>query len=376
MKRKHFWALTWIGVPLLVGMGAVVASGYVQGLLNAYAHGDPVLEAASTIDLGPREYGQLVDASFVVANRGASELVLDEFRLSCSCNSLERRKNGEYLRIKSIRLGPKERADLRLRFVARAPVGGEMSTAIHYHSNDPARAQGSILLTIPKVTGGVITSPNPVAFGTVTTGSTPCILVEVRDRAAMPRSIKRVLSSNPELFTARWVARGLPEDRHPSIGDEILLGRIEITLQKQKPGPIDGNVKIFLNEDQRKPDLLPVAGRVAAAVEALPSAIVLPRNSSKGPLYFASCICKSTSGAPLTLQLDEAPPEVSVILSQVRDCPGVQMARIEWKPGVGLSTSQAKKRIVFRARVGDQETTLEIPIQVTSVLSPERTQNK
>jgi hypothetical protein len=364
MTRKKLIVVAWVGVPLLLTIGAAaLASGYLHDLWVVHVQGDPVLEMPLRIELGPKEYGQIAEVPFVVANRGGTDLVLDQFRLTCACNGLERKVDGKYLRCEAFRLGPDEKAELRLRFGVRSPIGGQARSAVYCRTNDPARAEAALVIVIPKVTGGIVAAPNTVDFGTVATGSKPRTIVEVRDTALEPRSIKRVVSSNPKVFTARLLEAPIAPRKRDSDTEGALVGRIEVAVHGDDPGSLDGEVKIFLNGDERTPDSLPVSGRVAALVEALPSSLVLPRHSSGGPLYFGNCVCKCTTGQALRLELERGPPEVSVSVSQVKKCPSLQMVRIEWKrPVRDRSTAPEKTKITFRAWVGDRQTTLEIPV--------------
>ena len=72
-------------------------------------------------------------------------------------------------------------------------------------------------------------------------------------------------------------------------------------------GPIQEEIQIHLVGDARKPDVVAVAGRVAKAVEAAPAVLSLPRTSANGPVFTATCLCRSTDGRQLALSAEACP---------------------------------------------------------------------
>jgi hypothetical protein len=367
MKRKRLAVLVVLSAPLVAGLlGSAFLTGQLQSFHKVYIRRDPVLEMPSALDLGNQERGKVVVARFKVANRGGSDLVLDQVRTSCICSGLEREVEGRFIPVASLRLTPGEETELAVRVAVRAQIGTEMRNAIFFHTNDPALPERALVVGIPKVTGGINASPARVLFDSIPIKTEAHQLIEIRDPTSPPRTIRQVLSSNPDRFTVRLLpaerAEGSPETKHK---DGLLLGRIEVSPRTQEPGSFEGEVQIFLNDEARPPESIPVTGRVAPMVEASPATLVLPRASREGPLYFGTSVCRSIEGLPLQLSLEEAPKGISAMISPVHGNPSLQTVRIEWKPDAAEPSLKSNEQVVrFHARVGDRDTTVGIRLRL------------
>lgn len=75
-------------------------------------HDLPVLESPETVDLGEQEIGATAVGQFVVRNAGTAELVLSEFRTSCSCAGVERLVNGNVHPVESVVVAPGDQIHL------------------------------------------------------------------------------------------------------------------------------------------------------------------------------------------------------------------------------------------------------------------------
>lgn len=357
--------LVWLLVPPLIGVAVYAArSGDLSRRWAIFIGSDPVLECPATVELGEQELGKVTVARFTVANRGGGELVLDEIRTNCACSGLEREKDGQFFRIESLRLGPNQQAELAMRILVQGPPGGAARNSVAFHSNDATRPQAAIEVFVSKVRAGVTTLPTSVGFGTMPIGGEARQVLDIFDGAVKPRVVERVVSTCPERVAVRLLpADGtLPESKDGSPG--ALIGRVEVTARGQEPGLFDGRVAIHLVGEDHPPTLIPVTGRIAAAVEVLPSLLVLPRASDAGPVYFGQCLCRSTEGKPLALTIDSTPEGFSVQVEAVENVPSQQIIRIDWKGAKEADLLQgARGTVRLRASVGGQETPLEILVR-------------
>jgi hypothetical protein len=362
-KRR---VLPWLCAPLL---GIVLS--YAVGAVDfrrqwaILAGADPVLECPKTIQLPEQEIGQTAVARLRLSNRGRADLLIDEVRTNCSCSGLEREADGESARVESLQIKPQEQVELAMRVSARGPIGSSLRNVVTFRTNDPTRPTARIEVVVPRITGGITTVPASVVFANVAVGGSARQTFEVRDTAVRPRKLLRVSSSQPERFGVRLLGPDSGGKKNEQTEGGELLGHVEVLVDAREPGPRDGAVTIELDDPSRPPDSVPVTGRVAPLVEALPSSIELPRHSEAGPLYWAQCICRSTEGKALKLVPQDVPPGISAVISSTPDNPALQTVRIQWDRGVAGDPGPDKKSIVrFRARFGDQETLLEIPVRL------------
>jgi hypothetical protein len=286
-------------------------------------------------------------------------LVIDDVRSSCGCAGLERETDGLPARIESLRVLPGAEQALAIRAVVRGPVGGGIRHVVSFRTNDPGRPTASVEFLVAKIKGGVTSKPSNAVFGTVVTGTAARQVLEIHDEGLLQRRIDRVASSHPHLFQARLlsVTAGPGEVTPPT-----LIGRVEVTLQTQRPADLTGNVEVYLTDGNRPPDLIAVVGRVANLVEPTPSILLLPRRSANQLLYFGECCCRTAVDEPLELAVTEAPPDLAVQIIPTNDA-NAKTVRIAWDPRtVGDNELHSRTEVRLRARVGGRETDLTIAV--------------
>src|SRR5205085_1794343 len=171
-----------------------------------YGPGRAVAVYPPSLDLGPQDRGAVAVARFEIRNAGRGELIVDRFQSSCSCAGVEREERGELVRVKSLHIPPRGRAELVVRINVGAPIGESQPVQIVFRTNDPASSLGQIDLLVPLVTGGVFSSPRAVVFGSLRVGEVARRVVDLYDAGALSRGVGRVHSTRPDRFTVRLMA--------------------------------------------------------------------------------------------------------------------------------------------------------------------------
>jgi hypothetical protein len=361
-KRKGIVGLlAWCLGALVIG--AVIGRHDLRQWVWLRLKGQPALECPSLVDVGELELGNVGMASLTISNAGGGQLIIDSIETNCTCAGLERQIDGDFLRVKTLKLGPSERADMVVRVSARGKPQQATKNLIRFRTNDPARPEAAIEIIIPRITGATTTVPASVVLGNVTAGTKPVHVVEIRDSAVRPRKVTNVASSNPDRVSARLLAppEGPADQRYNDLG--TLIARVEVAVQSSAPGPIEALVSVYLDEAGREPDTFRVSGRAVGIVDVLPSIVVLPRFSDGGPLFTARCICLSESGAPLEILPTKIPVELAVRVSPADATRTRQVLEFEWKADKRRQISDTVVRTAeFRARSNDREATFEISV--------------
>lgn len=352
---------------------AVLASGVavcVYALRHSFSSapstmpngGAPRLECPRAVDLGERELGEIAVTNFTIANAGGTDLQIDQIRSSCACSAFEQEHDGEFVRIESLRLEPKQKTQIRVRMSVQGKPGGPARSVIYFRTNDNTRPEAAIEVYVTRIRAGATAQPRSVVIGSMPVGSAVRRVVEIRDSATKPRGIDHLVSSDPDHVVARILpAKGVGRvsEKHPA---GRLIGRIEIVVASQDPGPVDCHVEVHLTDRSSPPTLVAVNGRVVGLVEISPSTVVLPRASDAGPIYVANCICRSTRASPVNLIVDDIPDGISVRVNRIAG-KGDSMIIIEWDPLRDREMSRCSVRIVrLTARIRDEEMNLEIPV--------------
>jgi hypothetical protein len=325
----------------------------------------PVAEFPTQINVGERAVGESVTSSFVIANRGASVLTIDNVRTNCSCSGLERLIDGMPAPVRSLTLAPGEGVGLQVRVVVRGTPGRAVHNMIEFRTNDTALPTGVIKIVVPSVIGGVTTYPPELLFGNIPVGKVCRQVVDVYDTAATQRSIERAVSSDPE----RVVVKVLPPNAsHPVQANSSrigkLIGRLEIAVQTDLPGAINSSVFVYTS-GLVEPDRLQVSGRVSLPVDVLPSALTLPRLSDTGLIYSARCLCRSVEGRPIRVNIDPTPVGLTAEIERSDLAANSCMIKVTWDPKIGEELADdASVKLRIRASIeGVANEVIEVPVK-------------
>jgi hypothetical protein len=313
----------------------------------------PAIDFPETIELGELDQGQVVSQGLSISNRGGSPLQIGNVRTNCSCSGLEREVEGTAESVTELTIPPGEAVDLRVRLAVRGTPGLPLRTTLAFGTNDPLRPVGQIDLVVSRIRG-VASNPTAVVFGTVPVGRDPQQVVELRDLAGDRLAVERVSCSDTE----RFAARVLPNDENSPN-----LVRIEVTARTAASGTASGEMRVEVNTTKgQKTVVVPVTARVVAPVEASPSRVCLPRSSAGGPLYHATCVCRSASGKPMKLTPEGVAQELSVVVSGAPDGSSAQLVRIEW---VGPRGDAEIRERVLRLKASVESDEYPVEIRVT-----------
>jgi hypothetical protein len=361
MKKATY---CWMAVALTGGILVSAAPAALKGRAwRAFWKLSPVIDCPAKLDLGEHEKGEIVVAPFTIANRGGGELLINEITSNCGCTGMEREENGGYKRLQSLRLKSGEEAHLVMRVsVGGVPLGSTMDNLVEFHTNDPEKPTARIEVLVTRVTGGVLTSPESVVFGTVAVGSKVQQTIDILDPNPTPRTITRVTSTGSDQICVKLLPPSGPPKQTETKPNGTLVGRLEVSLEANRPSSINATLLIEVAGREGKPDSLPVVGTVAALFEISPSLIVLPRSSNNGPIYSATCVCRGIAGKPITLTVDSSPKEVTAkVLPE--SASGERTVEIAWDPKLGGGNMHGQRQIIrFRAKDGVNEAVLDLPI--------------
>jgi hypothetical protein len=314
--------------------------------------------------LGEQQIGDQVVARYTIANRGQGELVIDQIRSNCSCTGMEQEVGGQILRLKSLKLAGGEAADVMMRIAVRGvPNGAPMRNIVQFETNDPNRPLAQVEVTIPKVTGGIEIEPSRIAFGTVPVNREIRYVLSLRSFASPAHIVKQVTTTDRQRVNVRFLP---PEDQVSEDGPQkegTIVGRIEVIVNTARPGRVDGAIQVHLSVERRNPEAVPITGRVAALVESIPPSLVLPRVSQTGPVWSGNCLCRNYENKPVILSLESASPGLNAEVMRAEADRPLPLVRISCDPEEAKEPAKPSPRVVrLRARVGDDETTLEIPV--------------
>lgn len=358
MKAHH---LAWVLVPLLLGGAAYMAQRNGSGLL-AFVQHQAILDCPKVLQLGERELGEVAISEFTIANRGRGTLEITDVQSSCSCTGMEQEVNGDYIRVKSLRLRAGEQAELVMRVLVQGTPGIPARNGVRFLTNDPDNPEAAIEVEISRVKAGVSTVPASVVFGTCALGADARQVIDVFDSSATPRAIARVMSRNPARVAVRLLSPSpdLPKSHNNTL--ENLIGRVEISAHTQLSGPLTDEIEIYLRGEDRPPTVVEVSGRVAEEVEIVPSTLVLPRIGDTGKVYVAECVCRSTNGKPFTLIADPLPAGLTAQLPMMQQASLTQTVRNGWNPAQDRAPADPHRKVRLRASINGRETVIEIRV--------------
>jgi hypothetical protein len=353
-----------LGAGVVLISAAIMKTPTVRTALAGVNDEPPAIRCPAVIDLGPQERRAVAVARFDVANVGGKELVLDDFRSSCSCAGIEREVGGGFDRVQQLRIPPGGREPLLLRMGVWGPAGEAVVTSAGFRTNDPKQPDVQIAVRVSNIMAGVAPATPKLMIGNVPVGAEVRRTVDIRDWSKQPRSLGKVVSSLPDLVRASLVSDVGPavDDSAEAIG--AVVGRVEIAVETTRPGPVDETVQIYLADGSQASDSIRVIGRIVAEVEAIPSVIVLPRFTSTGPVNRGTCLCRSSDGRPLDdVTVESAPTGVTARVVPVTAPSATRRVEIECNPDMARSAAaKLEGRVRLKAVVGGRQTTIEIPV--------------
>ncbi len=363
--RLVLWIVLVTGVSACLAWSAYLAySGKFNRQWTILFRSGPVIVFPATLELGERELGELATASFTITNIGGGELLIDDVHMNCACTGLEKETEGRYTRVDSIRLGPNETADLRVRVSVQGAIGTLSRNTVRFRTNDAMYPEAAIEVITSKIVGGISCFPTGAIFGSVLVGESSKQLLEIRDGAIHPRTIVHAESANHEQVSIRLLPAINDERNANSSSNGLLVGYLEVTLNALSPGPVNTTIVFYLSDDpERKRSSIPVIGHVVDMVEVSPTLLVLPRMSSEGKVYYGTCLFRCTQGKPLALEIDSLPNGLFAKIDSDGERAELATVRIEWSPDRETELEQEYRRIIrFRSIVGDKERFVEVPV--------------
>jgi hypothetical protein len=346
----------------------VISAALVWGVRTSWDRWiapQPILEYEASVDLGERERNEVAVGRFLVFNRGWGELRLDQFATSCGCAGVEREVDGEFRKLETVVVEPRHHVELIVRMAVTQAVGLSQSVNVTFASSDSKTPRGYVEVSVPRVRGGVYSSPNTVLFGELRVGSAATRVIDLFDSRQQGRRIEKVICSQPDVLHARFVPLGPDESAivHPKGGR--LMGRLEVKAQTARPASLSARIELLLAGESRQPDVVFVAGDVKYDVECVPSTVILPRFVGGKPVFSGEVQLRQRDGHPLNVSVDGESPGLAV---RIRPRPGAADRWLLTVERVSPDTGSRQAAIRLRTRSNDLEELVEIPVLFTSGL--------
>lgn len=359
---KNGRLLFWVSLPVVAGALTV---GF-RSLQERWLTGQPTLECAPTVDLGERDPGEIAIGRIRIGNSGRGELILDQFRTSCSCAGVEREENGKFLRVEAVQVLPGNYTELTVRVGVGARLGESQLVLVSFRSNDPDRPFATVEVIVPRIRGGAYAVPSAVVFGTVPVGGQTVQVICLYDGGVPGRRVDKVHVTHPERFEARLVHVRPEESRelHETAGG--LIARLEVTVRSERHGPLDGAIEVCLSGENRRPDVIPVAGEVVPRVACQPTLLVFPRRAGGRFVDSGQILLSTRDEKPIRVGVESQPAGVSVNIRPVAGREDQKWLHVEGRPAESRAPGKAQRSVIrLRVRAGGEETAVEVPILFT-----------
>lgn len=325
----------------------------------------PVIDVVRYVELGEHELNTIVEPLVVVRNRGRQPLILDQFTTSCGCLGVfAELETGQREKLGRLEIPARQQATLVVRLTVTGRIKAREVKRIRFATNDPQNPTVELAIGAIPI-ARYFACPATVALGTLPVGDRQEREVEITALERGLPAIRCAVSSSEHIRVEYQKVTGSPH-KAPGATTSEPVGRLRISFEGSAvPGEIEGIVSLFTEGRQEPALVIPVNGRVAHNVELLPRELKIPRVSSSGPVYAASCICRVPSPKSLSLAIQESPPYVEI---QIKDVPGnpsmkliqVDAAALHNKiPAGGLETV-----ITLIAEIESERTPLSLKLTV------------
>ena len=339
---------------VVLGVAAVLAVDAVRPVRG------PVFRPVPALDLGPQELGQLAVGRLQLANDGDRELHISGVRASCSCTGIETvNPDGSYSAVTAVTVPPGGVIDAVVRVAVNSPAGVGLQVVVRFETDDPAHPEVALPVQVPLVLLGVRAVPGELALGSVAQNEVVERMVDVVDSAPTPRPVGELRVSNPAVLAAEVVTA--PPGEAGGRGGARLVARVRVKVSTTAVGVFDERVSVYTVADRPvSPTSIHVTGRVAPAVEIVPSTVVLPLVSDAGPVYKTSCVCVTADNRPVTLGVRRCPPGYVITLPAAADGPRGRVG-VERRPDAPAGPAT----IELTARLPGSDVSIPVSIAVT-----------
>lgn len=310
----------------------------------------PAIQYPEVIEIAPSEHGSIAIGRFVMANSGSADLIVKDFRTSCSCAGVEIDQQGELRQLVQYRIKPGERAELLVRINVAASPGASQMVQIRFSTNDPEIPVGSIAVMIPRVLGGVFAEYSTVLLGELQQGADTNYKLRLYDNGIWMRGVSAIRSSHPERFEVTYHPAESGEVGDDRSGVGRLHGRVTIRPICNRLGRLDGHIVIEYAGENRAPDHIQVFGEVIGPVSSLPDTIVLPRYVNGSPQHTADVLLSNRDGDSILVEPMLAPAGVTfTVISDAAD-PSKAIVRINSIPSSSPRSASAVCQVSVRVR--------------------------
>src|SRR5262249_20348052 len=127
----------------------------------------------------------------------------------------------------------------------------------------------------------------------------------------------------------------------------------------------------------RRPDLIPVVGRVVSGIGLAPRCLLLPRNTGASCVYHGEVLVWSRDRVPISVRPDSADPDFVVDVRDVANRADQRRVRIEWKPANGPHPPELKTRSVrLHIRAGEERHDHDIQVLIRGQGDTPMTRNR
>lgn len=358
MRRFLFPSV--VTVAVLVGVMFVLYGGRFHSLI---ASRGPMIDCPDKIQVGPTEYGKLIEAHFLVSNPGDRQLVIRGFRSSCTCESIEVLEGDRFVSAVEVKVDPGKSIEMRIVMSIRERVMKSLQNPIFFLTNVPERPEVTVVVNVPIVLSGLSALPSVVAFGQVPINAITRHTVRLFDSRENARKIFGVRSDSNRVKVRLVKASDIVTDEEDK-SRGLLVGVVEIVVDTNSSGDIHGTILVDMLDGSAMPDAIRVFGRVMAPVEVYPDTLHLPRATSTGSVYSGTCLVRCTLPSHVgKLTLQQAPKGVTVKVSDVNDG-GLATLNIELNDEFPIFSVPQHFTVELSVGQGDSRIEIKIPVSV------------
>lgn len=322
----------------------------------------PIASIDSVVTIDEAEKDTEVVRSVKMGNLGHTDLIVTNFRSSCSCSGLFEQRMSGLVRVDDIVIKPNEIKEVFAKISVNWRPDLTNNLNISYNTNDPTHETGNIQFVFKRIYSGIFTKPSAIYAGRILKGESHVLSIDVYDqslkasRSGKFRKIAKIQFDPPSDIAAEVVNSDSMIVNRGSVSGEIALGNISLIFGTNTIQHYSGHLLIYLDQDQIVPTKIPIDYSVVGEISARPNKILLPRRSGNSLVTASKITLRS---------YDDSHFEVASVLS-----PNFLEYKIENNNSSMVvlqfnlrSEFQAKSTfdIVVKCRYRDRDVTVNIP---------------
>ena len=285
------------------------------------------IETASTVDLGIKQNGELVQAAIELRNSSSTAVSVGKFRTGCSCMTVYRLDGNVRRSVQELVIPGGEHRTVYLDVRITGEPGRRYTTAVYFQDLQAEIGEFQVSIVYTPITR-IYTIPQNIVFDSIQVGSVATRRVEVRSDGSYQEDLRGLSISKPEIYSMTTVYPTVEEQARfaDTFKGQHLVGFLDISIRPQSGE--NRSDELFITNHGTEFVRLNSSVQAVTPFSAAPSRLTLPRTENGKNSYSARLMIRSRTDTAFSVKpmIEELPFVTTVTPSDDRKTASVAVS--------------------------------------------------